>query len=480
MAIRFTNSLTRRAEEFKPLTPGEVRMYNCGPTVYSHVHIGNFRSFIFADVLRRFLEFRGLKVVQIMNITDVGHLTEDDVEAGEDKMEAAARRERKTPWEIAEMYMNEFFEYVDLLNLRRATRYPRATEHIPEMIAMIRRLVERGHAYVVNGNVYFEVSTFAPYGRLSGNTIEQLRAGARIEPNPEKRHPADFALWKQDPRHLMQWDSPWGRGFPGWHIECSAMSSKYLGETFDIHTGGEDNIFPHHESEIAQSEAASGKPFVGMWMHARFLQVDGKKMSKSLGNFYTLNDLRERGVDPMALRYELLSTHYRMQQNFTFESLDGAGKAVERLRTFKGRLADLLRADRRNPARNKEAAKSAATLLKGFGEALDDDLNVSPALACVHDFVRTVNAQMDGGALDSADAEQALTALAQADSVIGVLERDREKREPDPESLQMIRRRDESRRNKDFTTADRLRGELRKRGVILEDTRDGTRYRVVG
>jgi cysteinyl-tRNA synthetase len=477
MPIRFANSLTRTVEEFAPLEPGKVRMYNCGPTVYSHVHIGNFRSFLFADLLRRFLEFRGLQVTQVMNITDVGHLTQDDIEQGEDKMQVAAQRERKTPWEIAEFYMNEFFEYVDLLNLRRAHQYPRATEHIPEMLGLIRRLVDAGLAYAVNGNVYFEVSRFPSYGRLSGNTIDRLRAGARIEVREEKRHPADFALWKRDPAHLMQWESPWGRGFPGWHIECSAMSMKYLGETFDIHTGGEDNIFPHHESEIAQSEAATGKPFVRTWMHARFLQVDGKKMSKSLGNFLTLRDLREKGVDPMALRYELMSTHYRMQQNFTFESLEASAKAVERLRVCKGRLAERLRAGAPFSTIGSRVSKPAAEMLRRFGEALDEDLNMSPALAAVHDFVRTVNGFMDS--LVPVEAEAALQALAKADSVLGVLERERERRELDDESAGMVRAREEARARREFETADRIRSDLRKRGVILEDTREGTRWRVV-
>lgn len=471
------NSLTRNLEEFHPLEPGKVRMYNCGPTVYSHVHIGNFRSFLFADVLRRFLEFRGFEVTQVMNITDVGHLTQDDIEQGEDKMLVAAQRERKTPWEIAEFYMNEFFEYVDLLNMRRAHRYPRATDHIPEMLELIRRLIDSGFAYVVDGNVYFEVSRFPSYGRLSGNTIEKLRAGARIEVREEKRHPADFALWKRDPRHLMQWDSPWGRGFPGWHIECSAMSMKYLGESFDIHTGGEDNIFPHHESEIAQSEAATGRPFVRTWMHARFLQVDGKKMSKSLGNFLTLRDLRARGVDPMALRYELISTHYRMQQNFTWDSLEASAKAVERLRGFRGRLVERLRAADPPPGRPLRTAEEAAGMLRRFGRALDEDLNVSPALAALHDFVRTTNGLMDS--LGPTEAEAALQALAKADTVLGVLEREREKHSLDEETLRLVRQREEARGRRDFETADRIRGELRRRGVILEDTRDGTRWRVV-
>ncbi len=338
--MKVFNTYTRRKEEFEPIEPGKVRMYNCGPTVYNFAHIGNARAFVFADVLRRTLEYFGCPVTQIMNITDVGHMT-SDADAGEDKMAKAAREQKKDPWQIAEFYTKAFLEDIRTLNIQPAFKYPRATEHIPEMIALIERLIGNGHAYVVNGNVYYDISTFPRYGRLSGNTIEQLEAGARIEVNPEKRHPADFALWKQDPKHIMQWDSPWGRGFPGWHIECSAMSVKYLGEQFDIHTGAEDNIFPHHESEIAQSEGATGKvPWVKYWMHARFLLVNGQKMSKSLGNFFTLRDLLEKGCDPMAVRYVLMSTHYRQPLNFTLESVEAAKDSIRRLKDFRIRLKE--------------------------------------------------------------------------------------------------------------------------------------------
>src|SRR3972149_2047156 len=291
MTLKLYNTYSKKLEEFTPIEDGKVKMYNCGPTVYSHPHIGNFRSFIFADVLHRYLEYSGYKVTQVMNITDVGHLTLDDVEAGEDKLEAAAKREKKDPYQIAEFYMNEFFELAKLLNLLPAYKYPRATEHIKEQITLAEELIKKSYAYVVGGNVYFDVTKFAKYGKLSGNTLTQLKAGARIEVNTEKRNPMDFALWKNDPKHIMQWDSPWGKGFPGWHLECSAMSMEYLGETIDIHTGGEDNIFPHHESEIAQSESATGKQFVRYWLHCRHLLVDGKKMSKSEGNFYSVQDI---------------------------------------------------------------------------------------------------------------------------------------------------------------------------------------------
>ena len=304
MALVLHDTLTRRKQPFVPVSPGRVRMYNCGPTVYGRTHIGNFRAFLFADVLRRWLEASGYAVAQVMNITDVGHARDDDPDSTDDKLEAAARTERLDPWKIAEKYTALFFQDLDALGILRAHHYPRATRYIPEMIAIIERLIETGHAYQVGGNVYYAVATFPEYGKLSGNTGDELLAGARVEVNEQKRDPRDFALWKTDPRHLMQWDSPWGRGFPGWHIECSAMSRALLGEgTLDLHTGGEDNIFPHHDCEIAQSEGAFGVPFVKYWGHTRFLQVDGGKMSKSLGNLYTLDDTgAERGQSRAAAR----------------------------------------------------------------------------------------------------------------------------------------------------------------------------------
>ncbi len=410
--LRVFNTLTRRKEEFQPMKAGRVRMYNCGPTVYDYATIGNFRAFVFADVLRRALEYFGHQVVQVVNITDVGHMT-SDADEGEDKMAKAAREKRRDPWQIAQLYMDAFFEDVDALNILRAHHYPRATEHIPEMIAMVERLLEQGHAYVSDGNVYYDLASFPAYGQLSGNTIEQLSAGARVRVKSDKRNPFDFALWKQDPHHIMQWDSPWGRGFPGWHIECSAMSMRYLGEQFDIHTGGEDNIFPHHECEIAQAEGATGRrPFVKYWMHNRFLLVNGQKMSKSLGNFFTVRDLLEKGCDPMAVRYVLMSTHYRQPLNFTIEGVHAAKESLRRLGDFRLRLKEA-DASRDNP--------DLPGILEGartrFDEALADDLNTSAALAGLFDMVRDVN-KLE---LSRADAERALGLLSRFDSVMGVL-----------------------------------------------------------
>jgi cysteinyl-tRNA synthetase len=336
------------------------------------------------------------------------------------------------------------------------------------MIALIERLIANGHAYVVNGNVYYDIASFPRYGRLSGNTIEQLEAGARIEINPEKRHPADFALWKQDPKHIMQWDSPWSRGFPGWHIECSAMSGKYLGEQFDIHTGAEDNIFPHHESEIAQSEGATGKvPWVKYWMHARFLLVNGQKMSKSLGNFFTLRDLLEKGCDPMAVRYVLISTHYRQPLNFTLESVEAAKTSIRRLKDFRIRLKE--------SAAKADPPELAAALEKGktgFDAALADDLNTSAALAALFDMLRDVN-KLE---LSPAGADQAAALLASFDKVIGVLGEEKEE-SPDAEIESLILRREEARAMRDFKTSDDIRNQLKAKGIILEDSAGGTRWK---
>lgn len=464
--MKVYNTYTRRKEEFVPVQAGQVRMYNCGPTVYNFATIGNFRAYVFADVLRRALEYFGYPVTQIVNITDVGHMT-SDADEGEDKMAKAAREQKKDPWQVAEFFMQAFFRDIEALNIQKAHEYPRATAHIPEMIAIVEKLIARGHAYVVNGNVYYDVSTFPGYGALSGNTLEQLNAGARIEVNPEKRNPQDFALWKQDPKHIMQWDSPWGRGFPGWHIECSAMSTKYLGDQFDIHTGGEDNIFPHHECEIAQTEGATGKrPWVKYWMHTRFLLVNGQKMSKSAGNFFTLRDLTEKGLDPMAIRYVLMSTHYRQPLNFTLESVEAGKEAIRRLKDFRTRLSESAAAQD-SPALT--AALEAGR--KGFDEALGDDLNTSAALAALFEMVREVNKLP----LSKADGQKALALLDRFDGVMGVLGGKEESLDAEVEKL--IQARLDARKRRDFKAADEIRDQLKARGIILEDGAGGTRWK---
>jgi len=474
MALQLHNTLTRRKEPFAAVTAGRVRMYNCGPTVYSPAHIGNFRSFLLADVLRRWLEVSGLQVMQVMNITDVGHVRDDDPDSADDKMDAAARKEKLTPWQIADKYAALFLEDVDKLGLQRAHHYPRATQFIPQMIAIIERLIAGGHAYVVGSDVYYSVASFPAYGRLSGNTGEDLIAGARVETREEKRDPRDFALWKSDPHHLMQWDSPWGRGFPGWHIECSAMSRALLGEgALDIHTGGEDNIFPHHECEIAQSEGAFPPPFVKTWLHARFLQVDGGKMSKSLGNLYTVADLEQHGFPPVAVRFALIRGHYRQVLNFMFEGVKQSAADVRRLRLF---AAELREAAGNAPA----GAASGATpsyvrdAVARFDAGMDDDLNVSAALDGVFSLMNDTNRARARGA----EAAAALAALRRMDRVLGLLDEAPQSLDAEVEAL--IARRNAARAARDFKTSDAIRDQLAAMGIELLDGKDGVKWRRTG
>ncbi|MSR46176.1 MAG: cysteine--tRNA ligase [Planctomycetes bacterium] len=477
MPIRFHNTLTRRVEEFVPAVAGEVRMYHCGPTVYSSPHIGNFRSFLLGDLLRRYFEWKGLRVLQVMNLTDVGHLL-DDAEEGEDKLEAAAQKAKKSAWEIAEHYAQEFFAALDFLGFKPAHHYPRATTHVPEMIAMIETLEDQGVAYrVPSGNVYFDIAKFPAYGRLSGNTAEELEAGARIEVNPEKRDPRDFALWKIDPRHQMQWDAPWGRGFPGWHIECSAMSKKYLGESFDLHTGGEDNVFPHHECEIAQSEAANRKPFVRCWMHVRHLLVDNTKMSKRLGNVHTIEGLKEKGRSGDAIRIALQKAHYREPLNFTLAGLDEAEKKLARYRDLAERLkTDGAGGDALTAAASAEAETQTATagLALRFDQALAEDLNVSVAFAVLDEAVTEANRRAPRGA----DALAWLKLLRELWSIFGLLEKSLESAVlPDGSILKLIEEREAARKARNFARSDEIRVLLKQRGIELLDGKDGVRWR---
>jgi len=336
--LKLHNTLTKSKEAFKAINPGKVGMYTCGPTVYDYIHIGNIRSYMTADILRRYLEYRGYEVRAIKNITDVGHLTEDDIaqaDSGEDKILKKALKEKKSPQEIAEFYEDYFKNTEKEMNILAANYFPKATTHIDQMIKMISGLIEKDRAYEKNGNVFFNVTKFPGYGKLSGNTLESLKSGARLEKHPDKKNPWDFALWLKAPEdHLMKWKSPWSVGYPGWHIECSAMSLEYLGETFDIHTGGEDNIFPHHEAEIAQSESFTGKKFVNYWTHTRHLLVDREKMSKSKGNFYILEDVKKKGFSAMELRLLLLSSHYRSPLNFTWDSMKQSRQNLKRITEF--------------------------------------------------------------------------------------------------------------------------------------------------
>jgi len=473
--LKLYNTLTKGKEIFKPLKKGVVTMYNCGLTVYDYASIGNLRAFTFADVLRRYLEYKGLAVKQVMNFTDVGHMFQD-VDIGEDRMEAAARREKKDPWSIAEFYIKAFLEDAQKMGFEEPMARPRATDHISEMMELVQRLIDRGYAYVVNGSVYFDVSKFKDYGKLSGNTIEKLKlgAGGKVEFNPDKRNQFDFALWINDPRHIMNWKSPWcEKGYPGWHIECSAMAMKYLGETIDIHTGGVDNIFPHHENEIAQSEAATGKKFVNYWLHNEHLLVEGQRMGRSLRNIYTLRDMMARGYDPKNLRYLLLSTHYRQQLNFTFEGLKAAKNAIDRLVNFVRRLTQ---ADEKGCG--KEIKLLMDCVQKDFEEALDDDLNIGPALAALFDFVRDVNKFLDENLLSREEAEEVYRLMMRFDKVLGVIgEVEKEEKLP-KEAEELIRKREEARKAKDWKKADKIREQLKAMGVIIEDTPEGVRWRI--
>ena len=473
--LRLFNTLTRKKEEFKPLKEGVVTVYNCGLTVYDYATIGNLRAFTFADVLRRYLEYKGFTVRQVMNFTDVGHMFHD-VDVGEDKMASAAEREKKDPWAIADFYIKAFTEDARLMNFEEPMIRPKATEHIEDMIELVEKLLRKGYAYVVNGSVYFDVTKFEDYGKLSGNTVERLKTGAggTVEFNAEKRNQFDFALWIKDPKHIMNWKSPWcEKGYPGWHIECSAMSMKYLGETIDIHTGGVDNLFPHHENEIAQSEAATGKKFVNCWLHCEHLLVEGQRMGKSLGNYCTLKDVLAKGYDAKALRYLLLSTHYRQQLNFTFEGLEASKGAVDRLANFVRRVQN---ADGKGPS--EQLSKLMENAKKGFDEAMDDDLSVSVALAALFDFVREVNNLIDSNMLNAEDAKHVVESMAKFDKVLGVIgQTEREQKLP-PEAKELIRKREEARRAKDWKTADQIRAQLKAMGIIIEDTAQGLKWRI--
>ena len=407
--FRVHNTLTRRLEEFQPLEPGHARLYTCGPTVYNYAHIGNFRAYVFEDLLRRWLKFKGFRVTQVMNLTDVDDKTiRDSQAAGLSLAEFTAR------------YKQAFFEDIRVLNIEAAEHYPAATDHIPEMIALIQVLQDKGYAYRADdGSVYFSIDRWPQYGKLAHLDRSGLRAGVRVNADEyDKENVADFALWKawDEKDGDVAWDSPWGRGRPGWHIECSAMSQRYLGPSFDIHTGGVDNIFPHHEDEIAQSEAATGQPFATYWLHCAHLLVDGQKMSKSRGNFHTLRDVLQRGYTGREVRYELLATHYRASLNFTFASLDAARTALRRVDEFTARLTDAA-----GSAASAELPTWARLAATRFEAAMDEDLNISAALAALFDAIREGNAALDARALAPSAAAAVQALLARWDTALGVL-----------------------------------------------------------
>lgn len=467
----FYNSLTKAAQELTPQEPGKVRIYNCGPTVYKRQHLGNMRRFLFSDFLRRSLEFLGYEVREITNITDVGHLTQDEIDAGEDKMAKAAREQKVTPQMIADEQTKLFMQDVQTLNIQPAHKYPRASLHIPQMHAIITTLLEKNHAYQTASGVYFDVQSFPDYGKLSGNTLDQLAAGKRIEVRQDKKHPADFALWVIDPTSLQHWDSPWGVGYPGWHIECSAMSLEYLGPHIDIHTGGEDNRFPHHENEIAQSEGATGEHFVHLWMHNRHLQLDGVKMAKREGEAITLDTVAEKGFDPLAFRLFVFASHYRNKIDFTWENLA----------TFQDHLASVTALLRRLLATTSvdEAQKQEPDqkVLSEFAAALQDDLNTPVAWAVFLNVIRQTNAALDQQASPEV-AAAALATLLKLDHVVGVtlplLHRADNTAAPD-NVQQLVDQREAARQAKNFEEADRLRTLIEGHGYLVEDSASGPR-----
>lgn len=458
------NTMGRKLEAFEPITPGEALVYTCGPTVYSYQHIGNFRAFLFADTLRRVLEYNGYRVHSVRNITDVGHLTEDTLGTGVDKMEAAARRANLTPKDIADHFTEIYHADARLLNMLEPESEPRATEYVPQMVELVQRLIDSGHGYTgAGGDVYFDVSTFPRYGALSNNTVQDLIAGARVEEySSDKRSPADFAIWKSaSPDKLMRYDSPWGEGVPGWHLECSAMAMDLLGETIDIHTGGEDHVFPHHEDEIAQSEGASGKPFARYWLHNAFLQgAGGVKMSKSVGNIYTVSDLRERGIHPLSYRYFTYQAHYRTPQWFSWEAIEGGQTALYRIWEA---TADLLQSAEPDETLSDEAEACRVS----FHEAINRDLDMPGAIAVVHTMLSSkLPAGHKLALLRDFDRVLALDLLKTAAALV-------ELREGEKERLDL---RAEARRARDWASSDQLRAALSEHGLDVKDTPAGQRW----
>lgn len=468
MSLVLYNDLTRTKEPFVPLKEGHVGFYSCGPTVYDFFHIGNARPFIVFDVLRRYLEYSGYKVTFVQNFTDI-----------EDKMINRANQEGITVKQLADRFIEEYFKDADALGIRRATHNPKATEHIPEIIALIEKLVEKGHAYAADGDVFFDVGSFPSYGVLAKQSLEELQSGARVEINERKRHPLDFSLWKAKKEGEPSWPSPWGEGRPGWHIECSAMSMKYLGETLDIHSGGTDLTFPHHENEVAQAEAATGKPFVRYWIHNGYLLIDKEKMSKSLGNFLTARAALQK-YPAKAIRLFMLSAHYRSPINFSEESLNQSLGAVERLENC---WSDLEHARKNRKTTSDGSRNEFESLFKEFEDhfvtAMDDDFNTAAALGVLFEAVKTVNTYLkETQTLEESFLELAAEFFRKIDSVLGVLGLDAAAGEEDAEEIEaLIAERNAARKNKDFKRSDAIRDDLAARGILLEDTPDGTKWK---
>lgn len=460
MSLKLYNTLTKQKEEFKPLEGNEVRIYTCGPTVYSFAHIGNFRAYVFMDTLRRVLKENGYTLKHVMNITDVGHL-ESDADEGEDKMEKAARKENKDPYEIAAYYTDIFFRDMGRLNIERPEIIAKATDHISDMLEFVKTLVKNGYAYETSKAIYFDISKLDKYPVLSNRNLDDQIAGARVDVDPEKRNPYDFAVWIKAPEnHIMKWESPWGLSYPGWHLECSAMGRKYLGDEFDIHTGGVDHIPTHHENEIAQSKGCTGHVPAKRWMHVEFLQVDGGKMSKSLGNTYTLDQLQEKGIEPLAYKLFCYTAHYRTKLNFTFEGALSTQKALNRLR--EGYLTHLQNDEKIDEEEIKEYKQR-------FLDAVNDDLNMPLAMGIVWEVVR-----------NNKKSKQFAELLLEFDRILGLdLENskkyleEQEKVELPKEILELVEQRKIARENKDWAESDRIRDVLKEKGYTVKDTKEG-------
>ena len=464
--IKLYNTLTRKKEEFKPIEEGKVRFYACGPTVYDFPHIGNFRSFLLADIIYRYLTYRGYQVNFVMNITDI-----------DDKTIKKSEEEGLTLKEFTEKYTKIFFDGLDSMNIKHASLYPRATETVPQMIELIKKLMEKGLAYDRKDAVYYDISKFKDYGKLSRVNLEEMKTGARVDVDEyDKDNPADFALWKKStPEEIERgicFESPWGKGRPGWHIECSTMSTNNLGETIDIHSGGVDLIFPHHENEIAQSEGATGKKFVNYWVHGEHFLVDGEKMSKSKGNYYTLRNLIDKGFSPAALRFFFLKAHYRTQMNFNLEELKKVEETLKNLWDFMDKLNEW-----KDGEENTKVDHIIEEAKLNFEKEMDDDLNTPGAIAAIFDFVRKINKLMDKGEISGGNSEKIYDTMTGFDQVLGVLEK--EKKELPEWAKELIEKRKKLRKEKKWERADQVRDELKEKGIIVEDTPQGPRYRYI-
>ena len=463
--MKIYNTLTKKKEEFVPIIPGEVRMYVCGPTVYNFFHIGNGRTFIVFDAFRKYLEYRGYKVKFVQNFTDI-----------DDKMIKKANEENTTVKELGDRYINEYYKDADALNIKRASINPRATEFMGEIVEFVKDLVDKGYAYEVDGDVYFNTKKFNEYGKLSGQNLEDLQAGARISVDERKKDPMDFAVWKKQKVGEPAWESPWGMGRPGWHIECSCMAHKLLGETIDIHAGGEDLVFPHHENEIAQSEARTGKVFANYWIHSAFINVNNQKMSKSLNNFFTAREVLDK-YDPDVVRLFMLSGHYRTQLNFSVELLDSAKSALERLYNAIGNLESLLE-EVKNEAMS-EAEKEYAANLDSYRdkyiEKMDDDFNTADGISVIFDLVREINTNIN---INSSKQliKHALELIKELGNPLGILQKST-KGSLEDEIEALIAQRQQARKDKNWALSDKIRDDLKNRGIVLEDTPQGVRWK---